>query len=352
MIKARTWFTLLLVSVGTVASTASCGGSDEATGGSGGAAGGGIIGASGKAGATGRAGSGAGVAMSTALGVLCSADADCDTGMTCVTADGSDFGPGVGGPSQGMCTLACATNADCAAVDANSGCVDFGTGAAPKPFCVQKCTLGGDGTTADTKCQGRPDFSCKDLADDKATDPAPFCVPQCRADLECGPGLFCSPRTGLCSKSAPKGDPVGTPCDANAATNTCAGICLGTTNSDGTLGSAFCAELCSAGGGCMYSSGPTPTPGGYCLPLADGAGAGDLGFCEPTCGCTGDCSIKGDVCRGWTSNATEQELKGVLGSDGLCFPNASDSVELTVCAEGGAGGATGTASAGAGGASP
>jgi len=350
VIKARTWFTLFLVSVGTVAATASCGGSDEATGGGGGAAGGGIIGASGKGGAVGRAGSGGAVGRAgsgggpatgttTALGAVCSADSDCDAGMTCITADSSDFGPG--GPSQGMCTLACTSDEQCTALDGNSGCVPFGTAADPNGFCLQKCTQGGDATTADTKCQGRPDFSCRDLAAENAAAPAPFCVPQCRADLECGPGLFCSPRSGLCTKTAPTGDPVGTPCDATADTNTCSGICIGVPNADGSaIVSGFCADLCSGGGGCMYTSGATPSPKGYCIgALSQDFGIGDLGFCEPTCGCTDECTIKGDVCRGWANNDNEQQLKGVLGADGLCLPDASDSVELTACPAAGAAGA-------------
>src|SRR6188768_746886 len=79
VVKTRTWFTLFIVSLGTVAATVSCG-SDEATGGGGGGSGGGIISAGGRAGGVGRAGSGGGTSSSP-IGSSCTTDAQCGAGL-------------------------------------------------------------------------------------------------------------------------------------------------------------------------------------------------------------------------------------------------------------------------------
>ena len=344
MVKARTWFSLFIISLGTVVATASCG-SDEATGGgTGGAGGGSILGGGGRSGATsvGRAGSSTGGGGSTPTGVLgsmCAASSDCDTGLTCITPDSTVFGSG--GPSLGMCTMACAGDADCSALETGAGCVNFGTQAAPNPFCLEGCTQGGDSTAFDTKCQGRADFSCSDLS--STTTPDPFCLPRCRADIECGTGLFCNKRNGLCSKTKVTGDPVGSPCDPAATTNTCAGTCIHFSASN----KGVCAELCSGYLPCMFAGS---VPGGLCSgALSTNFGPVDEGFCEPSCGCSSDCPFPGDLCREWP--AAQADFKMVLGAEGMCYPSVQSSVELS-CGEGGAGGASsGTGSAGASGAS-
>jgi hypothetical protein len=231
-----------------------------------------------------------------------------------------------------VCTAACSVDADCSPFEAGAGCVDFGTTAAPKGFCFEACTQGGDATAFDTKCQARGDFACTDLSPitTPPSPPAPFCMPRCRADAECGTGLFCDVREGLCVKTKTPGDPVGSACDPNATTATCQGICLGMTATTGV-----CAELCSGLLPCMYVG---KTPGGLCAgALSTTFGPLDQGYCEPNCACTSECKITGDVCRAWAT--TEATLKTALGANGLCFPNlAAGDVELTTCSQGGSGG--------------
>ena len=340
MIKARTWFSLLLVSVGTIAATASCG-SDEATGGgSAGAAGGGLIGNGGaaggglvgRAGATGRAGAAGGTSTNPGpamLGIPCGADADCGTGLVCLTSDGGKLGGN--SPSNGLCTSACTSDADCD----GAGCVNFGTAAAPAGYCLQTCEQG-EPADLNAKCQGRPDMACAALS-----DTATFCVPLCRADAECGTGLFCDPGSGLCSKTKPSGLPVGSACDPAATTNLCEGFCITTSDMGVTPATGTCVQFCSGELPCMYSTGTTPAPGGLCIgALSDTFGSLDLGICRPNCACTSDCKFPGDMCRAWSTNATEQQLKTALGADGLCYPNVTDSVALD-CGDGGAPGAAG-----------
>jgi len=334
VVKARTWFTLFIVSLGTLAATVSCG-SDEATGGSGGASGGGIISAGGRAGAVGRAGSGN---ADSAIGTSCTSDAQCGAGLKCATVANELFGAN-SGPAHGMCTMPCDPNlrsADCAAVEPGSGCVDFGSAAAPAGYCLESCVPGGNATDAVSKCSGRFDVACVNLG--SVAQPAPFCLPQCISDADCGTGLFCDKGIGLCTSVKPAGDPTGTVCDPNAATTTCQSFCLPDDDA-GTTGR--CAEYCSVGVPCMFTG---TTPGGFCV----GSGTGDLGFCEPLCSCTSDCPFGGDLCRKWASG--ESDLANALGSDGLCYPTLLQSVELTTCGEGGAGGAGGSSgSAGAAG---
>lgn len=352
VVKARTLFTLFIISLGTVAATASCG-SDEATGGgAAGDAGGSILGggATGRAGTTGRAGAtaGGGEAASNGgagnngpgpLGAMCAGDIDCAQGLTCIPPDSTDFGSG--GPSLGMCTMACTSDAVCGALAPGAGCINFGTQAAPKAFCLEGCTQGGDATAFDTKCQGRPDFACSDFS--ASAVPDPFCVPRCRADIECGPGLFCSRRSGLCSATKGTGDPAGTACDPMATTSTCQGVCVHFASND----MGVCAELCSGFLPCMYGGADGQKPGGLCSgALSQTFGPVDEGFCEPNCACSGDCKFPDHLCRKWPT--AEANFKSILGADGMCYPTVLNSVELT-CGEGGAGGAD-TGAGGAGGA--
>jgi len=340
VVKARAWFTLFIVSLGTVAATVSCG-SDEATGGTnnGGASGGGIISGGGRAGSVGRAGasSGAGAGSGSGgmpsvsgstLGAECTSDAQCTDGMICAKASGTLFGSG--GPSHGMCTMACTSTNDCDVLEAGADCVNFGTKMAPLLYCLESCIEGGTVADAANKCQGRADVACVDVG---TTAPQPTCLPQCVSDADCGSGLFCDKTSvlALCTKTKPPtGDPAGTPCDASSTTQTCQGYCIGI---DANSTEGICTELCSIGVPCLFAGA---APGGLCTgPLTTNPGPGDLGFCESNCACTSDCKFPGELCRKWTT--AESTIADALGAEGLCYSSLDTSVELT-CGAGGAGG--------------
>jgi len=267
--------------------------------------------------------------------------------MVCLTAGSTALNGG--GPAGGMCTLACTSTADCTAVAPGADCFNFGTMAAPKLYCLDGCTQGGtDAATAASKCQGRGDFACVDLS--SSTVPDPFCIPLCRSDIECGTGLYCNKGSGLCSKTKPTGDPVGTACTPGADTDTCEGFCI-RTSADGVMPvTGVCAEFCAGLLDCMYDG---DKPGGLCAgQFSNTFGILDLGYCEPSCDSTCDCPITGDLCRAWA--ADEQTLAMDLGKKGLCYPNVTGSVELTCDDQGmaGAGGDSGgVGAAGAAGAS-
>lgn len=332
MVKARTWFTLCIIALGTIGATASCGGSDEGTVSSAGSGGGGVIPGGGRAGTTGRAGatgsSGSTGNVGTGLGATCASNAQCDDGLVCITPDSTELGDG--GPSLGMCTLACTSTADCAAVATGSACFEVGT---DKGYCFASCVQG-EATVQTDKCLGRPDFACQDISE--TATPEAFCLPRCRADLECGDGLFCNKRSGLCSPTKGTGDPLGSPCTPGAAVGTCEGVCLRTSADGVTPITGVCTELCSGVFPCKYSG---ENPGGLCLgPLSADWDVGDLGYCQPSCECSGDCTYPGDVCRAWA--AGEESLATTLNAPGLCYPSVMNTVELD-CGEGGAGGAGG-----------
>lgn len=343
MVKARAGLALVLVSLGTVAATVSCG-SDETTGGggliTGGSGGiGGTTGTSAGASAVGRGGSASGSAGSAAtgngtLGAPCTADATCGAGMMCLLSNGTELAGG--GPPDGVCTLVCTVDADCAAAEPGAGCVAFDQ-TSTTGYCFESC-VSGNPTTAAMKCQGRPDFVCVDLSTDGSGQT--FCQPQCQSDAECGAGVFCNPIDGLCEATKQTGDPVGTPCDPNAATDKCLGFCITTSAPNVTPATGVCVQFCSGEAECMFTG---EKAGGICA--GNNPAFRDPGFCEPSCNCDSDCPLPGDICQAWAPN-TPAQLKTDLGTAGFCFPNAVGSTELTCSGgEAGAGNTPGAAGA-------
>ena len=366
MSKGRVWFTLFISSLVAATATASCGGGSVTVVAAGGSPpgtapgsgagatglGGGAVGAAaasdsggsdatggasaiGRAGSTGLPGSlgrsgasglpafpgSGGSAGVGTLGAMCASNLDCSSALICITPDSAAFASG--GPSLGLCTRPCTTDASCAALVLGAGCVNFGTPTAPKAYCLEGCTQGGDVSSFDSKCHGRPDVACTDLS--STSTPEPFCVPLCRADLECGLGLFCNRKSGLCSATQSTGDPVGTACDPASTVSTCQGICVGFSATAGR-----CAEVCSGLSPCMFGGPSGDVPGGLCSgALSQNFGPLDEGFCEPNCQCTADCEFPDHVCRAWPT--AEASFKQALGADGMCYPSVLDSVEL-LCA--------------------
>jgi len=245
--------------------------------------------------------------------------------MVCATANGTLFG--VGGPSQGMCTMSCTPGeTECDMLKAGAECFDFGSADAPRGYCLDACEQGAP-LDLQSKCAGRSDFLCVDLGE---TTILPFCVPHCRSDAECGDGLYCdkSLLLGLCTKTKqPTGDPVGSRCTPGDTPNTCEGYCIRTSADGVTPVTGACVELCSGGSECLYSSGSSPAPGGYCGgALSETFGAIDAGYCLSNCSCSADCQLAGDLCRKWPD--ADADAASALGAPGVCYPVVAQSVEL------------------------
>ena len=292
----------------------------------------------GRAGAPGRAGSGGGGnTADSSLGAPCTSSAYCGSRTICATTKGTLLGEG--GPSGGMCTMACTIGStECASLKVGAECFNFGTASAPEGYCLEACGQGNP-AALDAKCSGRLDFVCADF--NPGSTPDPYCVPHCRSDAECGSGLYCdqSNLVGLCKKTKHIGDPAGSACTPSATTNTCQGVCLRSSADGVTPETGFCVELCSAGGECLYGSGSSPVPGGYCGgALSENFGTFDLGYCLPNCSCSSDCRGPDNLCRKW--EAANADIAAHVGAPGVCYPTVTGSVELS-CGAGGAGGAGG-----------
>lgn len=249
-------------------------------------------------------------AVTSNLGFACSANGDCDAGLECMTEDSSGFWNG--GPANGMCTAACASDLDCLAIDSNGVCVpadDTGTAGVCMPGCVA-----GDLVSGADKCGGRLDMACL------ALDTISFCVPMCGSDADCAEGRFCDIGFGNCVDEPLTGDAIGSECDPAAEQSDCSsGFCLGL-GAEGTFG--MCSGACRTGTvGCGSGSLMPEDPGeGFCLPLGGVGLDGDFGTCIQRCNCDLDCLHPGALC--WAAAETDEEAIADIGTVGFCIDGA------------------------------
>jgi hypothetical protein len=230
------------------------------------------------------------------VGRACTEDAQCG-GLTCFTSASNDFLGG--GAPNGYCTVDCATDAECAALDNNSQCVVPVPGA--QGLCLRTCRSQNPGSVAENKCLGRRDLVCASeaylgLAAYSESRQAGWCYPQCGSDEDC-PGRLCDLARGVCTDTASAGLPLGAACTAS-------GQCSGALCVQVGVGEAFCSAPCVFGEriGCGYGiAPPTGVRGAACLaPQMSGflssEGLHDVGFCAPLCSETSEC-LQAD--RGW-----------------------------------------------------
>jgi hypothetical protein len=328
--------------------------------------GGGTAGSGGAAGRGGAGGTGGGP-MSASLGRACTADAQCGSGLTCLTNNGLADG----GPAHGICTLACTSDTQCLEISSATFCVGFTD---TDRYCLPSCTTGSLGVP---KCQQRPDVACTligliptgpactgnaDCAsgqlcsstDAQCGDIVTGCLPLCAGDFDCGDGQFCDYGTGLCTNTKPTAREIGAKCDPNAAVDPCQGFCIASDDA-GTEGT--CTALCTfspaftgcgwdgqgkAEAGCLY-----PT----ILSMGDVA-SGDVGICGSLCDCNSDCSLDSERCV----DETAGQIMSIFGRNGYCrqLDTAGGETEadtFSMCPNGaGAGGAGNEGNAGQGGA--
>ena len=240
------------------------------------------------------------------LGIECGADGDCGPGLTCLTAEGTT--PAFqGGPANGYCSKACATDADCP----GNASLCLGAAGGQKGVCLQTCDLGPDLMFLDdpldeTKCHGRYDVRCANVT---ATTTA--CVPTCGKDDECPAGRVCDPRVAVCVEVASTGLAAGSKCDPMAAMPECAGICVNFTG-----GNTSCSSPCALGGEITDPTTVNDCGGlekGICIYSPKGNGPGDFGFCAPACNVQSECQNSAFWCFG---------VGGLTGSavdNGFCF---------------------------------
>jgi hypothetical protein len=256
-------------------------------------------------------GAGGGAASSN-LGAACSADADCGGGgLTCIksTDNNAVFG---GGPAAGYCSKECTQNTDCPGD--GSLCIKA-QHQDPKGICLLGCAIGPALTYIDEpqpadKCQGRDDVRCNEFQPKVSA-----CVPTCGADIQCDGNKKCDPRSGVCVDTPSTGKAEGQPCDPNAKTPECAGVCVqfstgagGAGGGGGTL--AVCSSFCVVGGQPFQSQLDCGGfPKGLCAFMSQGAGSGDNGFCTPGCKSQDECDFPDFGCM----------LTGLTNDNGFCF---------------------------------
>jgi hypothetical protein len=116
--------------------------------------------------------------------------------------------------------------------------------------------------------------------------------------------------------------PLGTPCDATAADNTCEGLCVSL-----SPGYAVCSHRCVFGD---TSECVDPTAGGRvggCLFVSPGGSIGDVGYCATLCDCSGDCPGAADVCDGFDGTG----LVTAFGREGVCTDSSLAIGEILSC---------------------
>ncbi len=219
------------------------------------------------------------------LGIGCTTDLECGTGLTCLST--SKPLPSGASVAYGLCTLACTPGqAACGAVKTGAGCHTFETGAS---YCLEGCS-----PTDQFKCSSRPyEMACASLVDQGTASQKNLCLPTCSNDIDCngfleaGPPSYCSLKTGLC-QATPGGAPtIGAACTGPAS---CAGsICSKFTWNSGANSTDACAAGCSLGNFCQFDpiSQTPPMMAGACLWPTDPANRtpGNLGQCVELCGC-------------------------------------------------------------------
>lgn len=274
------------------------------------------------------------------VGDRCESNADC-TSRVCLRADDTRNSLTRGTPPNGLCTLPCESDAECASYEANTVCVGFTSRAA---YCVPTCMFGAPAED-ENKCFQRPELSCQPLFDetgiacersldcpepyycvDGQCSVLPVCLPRCGSDADCPDERTCDLHLGECVTTAPTGKALGESCDPDASSDECRGVCLPLEEE----GKGECFEFCSVGavGGCGFDdqrNAPVRCAGGLNLGLP--IGEFDDGVCATVCRCTADCP-------------GEQKCFAGRGEDAFCAATLpGDAIaECPADGEGGAGG--------------
>jgi hypothetical protein len=283
------------------------------------------------------------------LGSSCASEGHCVPGLTCVTPTGGVLDGK--SPAGGLCTSPCRSDAECHELAAGSLCVAFDADVSIT-FCLEGCRTG---LAGEPKCHGRSDLACTllglmptDTACETASDCARTelcatsvdppvcgeivtgCVPNCGGDYHCAPGKFCDFATGLCAPEPSTGQPIGTLCDPNAASEPCNGFCQVKDDAgDEGVCSAFC-TLAPGLHGCGWDgSGPADAACLYLTRLSPDAGIGDVGLCGALCDCNADCPATDDRCV----DESNGEIMSLWGRAGYCRPLETGESEADTFAE-------------------
>ena|GEM_PF-1182628 len=383
MKAAKTWCLAGLILVAGFTSV-SCG-KDEGTDGGGGH--GSVIGGSGGSGTgglTGRSGSvnsggepDDGPTGTSKLGRACVTAKDCvdptAPGLTCITAKDAVLGDGA--PPKGLCTTTCKMPSEeepddtCATLGPGGMCFPFESGS-DEGYCIEGCEFGAP-DIGEAKCHSRPEFACNPAllgatdATCTSTDDCPSgdlcidgqcaivfpgCLPSCRGDLDCDPGMYCDQGflNGVCTPVKQTGKALGEPCTVpeEGAAQEPDG-CLGFCQADSDTGNkGHCAATCGLARPCSWNAASEKFDGicFYASVLTSETGdVGDFGFCTPSCNCTDECNDSTLACSLLSQGALSADFRG----PGLCFSPDAMTDEYNQCTGAGGMGAGGDGAGGA-----
>lgn len=247
------------------------------------------------------------------LAATCASDAECGTGMKCLTSSGSDLFSG--GASNGFCTMDCAADPNvCTTVQSGAICITAGE----VSYCFPDCQPGG---TSATKCQGRSDVACDYVTlSDSALS---FCRPMCRSDEDCG-GRKCRLGNGICVDELPGAGEIGASCDPTIQPSTeCrSGSCVAGVT-EGTASTGTCSGLCSLGTNGCNVEGESKGGDAWCAPFQSGSTTGDIGICSQICDCDDQCSHDSFRCLTFSETAV-----ATYGINGICAEFDSSTEDL------------------------
>jgi hypothetical protein len=191
---------------------------------------------------------------SVSLGLACSVNGDCSSGLCIAETRSANSVSWTGG----TCSQACVAGGTC---PGSTTCVPFADGTY---WCLTQCAMAGD-------C--RQGYICSSAVG--------ACLPDCRFGFSCGTSLGCEQTSGAC---VPGSRAVGAACvlDADCKSGLCT-LEQGSGSGKQWEG-GYCTQACS-------SSAPCPQ-GSSCVTYDDGTS-----YCASTCAASSDCR-GGYVCSG------------------------------------------------------
>jgi hypothetical protein len=324
----------------------------------------------GAGGSAGQSGGGAPGIVGSRLGRACVNDADCqstnETDLTCITETSTALGNGA--PPGGLCSRRCVADDECVAHSAGALCYPLGISG---NYCVEGCRFGAP-EIGESKCHSRPEFACdpallastgdtcEETADCEPGDLCvegtcnvviPACLPACRGDIDCAPGMYCDQSflAGLCTPTKPEGKRLGEPCtvpadDEPSEPDGCLGFC----QADSELGpQGHCSATCATARECAWDAA-SQRYDGVCLYAwtltSEAVDVGDFGFCTPSCNCSEQCNNPALSCQLLDQGRLNEDA---FTGAGLCFSPDATATPLEECAVGGSGAGGATSAGGA-----
>jgi hypothetical protein len=284
------------------------------------------------------------------LGASCVDSTDCKPGLGCIDAEDQRLNGAA--PPQGLCTAECGADDDCTKLTPGAICYPF-TPDSATGYCIEGCSFGAP-DIGEIKCHARAELACVPALLADTGEPCqtaatcedgelcsegychvvfPGCLPSCRGDLDCAPGLYCDQSflSGTCVPQKPTGKRLGEPCTVPGANDPAEpDECLGFCQADGDGPQGHCSATCGLARECAWDAASQKFDGVclYASVLTSDVGEmGDFGFCTPACNCNEECNDAALECV----MLEQGPLSGDFRGPGLCFAPSPDGDPIDEC---------------------